>query len=113
MVSQRFLGKEIQVKVAGEVRQPVSFTLEGKEYTIAEIVAEWADHGFGSAPSGRQRWWMRHHRNYYQVRTTEGEVFEIYYDRGTSLKNTRYKKWYATRQLEAQKQPQDNASTDE
>jgi hypothetical protein len=33
------------------------------------------------------------------VKTTEGEIFEIYYDRGTSLEHPERKKWYLTRQL--------------
>ena len=99
-MSQRFLGKEIQVTVAGELRHPVSFILEGKEHAIQEILDAWPDHGFGSSPPSRKRWWLRHHRNYYTVRTNDGEVFEIYYDRGVSLEKSRYKKWYATRQLD-------------
>lgn len=98
-MSQRFLGKEIQVKVTGELRHPVSFRLEGREHAIQEILAAWPDHGFGSAPPSRKRWWLRHHRNYYRVRTTAGDIFELYYDRGVSLKNPKYRKWYASRQL--------------
>ena len=98
-MSQRFLGKEIQVTVAGELRHPVSFILEDKEHAIQEILAAWPDHGFGSSPPNRKRWWLRHHRNYYTVRTTDGKVFEIYYDRGVSMNNPKYKKWYASRQL--------------
>jgi len=50
-------------------------------------------------PLRRRKWWQRHHRNYYRVRTSQGEVFEIYYDRGTSLKHPEYRKWYLHRQL--------------
>ena len=98
---QRFFGQEIQVNVEGEVRQPVSFRLEGKDYVVGQILATWADHGFGSNPPRRRKWWQRHHRNYYRVRTTEGEVFEIYYDRGVSLKNSTYRKWYVSRRLDS------------
>ena len=97
-MSQRFFGQEIQVKVDGEVRHPVSFSLGGKDYAIGDVLATWADYGFGNAPLSHKRWWQRHHRNYYRVRTTEGEVFEIYYDRGVSLGNSKNKKWYVTRQ---------------
>jgi hypothetical protein len=106
-MSARFLSRQIQVTVEGEVRQPVSFLLEGKEYAISEILDAWADHGFGNAPPKGKRWWQRHHRNDYRVCTTEGEVFEIYYDRGVSLKNTKYRKWYVSRQLDTpQSKPQ-------
>ena len=52
-----------------------------------------------AASCTEKKWWQRHHRNYYRVRTTGGEVFEIYHDRGTNLKHPQYKKWILTRQL--------------
>ena len=103
---QRFFGQEIQVEVEREVRRSASFRLEGREYVIGEILAAWADYGFGDDPLRRKRWWQRHHRNYYTVRTTGGEVFEIYHDRGTSLKNSKYKKWYVARQMDALQEKQ-------
>ena len=90
---RHFFGQEIQVKVEGEIRHPASFRLEKRDYVIGEILQSWADYGFGGNPSQRKRWWQRHHRNYYRVRTTEGDLFEIYYDRGVSLKNSKYEKW--------------------
>ena len=95
----QFIGKQIQVTTGGEVKAPTSFLLDGREYTISEIIEDWPDYGFGRNPASRKRWWQRHHRNYYRVRTTGGEVFEIYYDRGTSLKHPEHKKWFLTRQL--------------
>ena len=99
-MAQRFFGQEIRVEVEGEVRQPVSFRLEGNEYVFGEIMAVWADYGFGSNPPARKRWWMRRYRNCYRVRTMGGEVFEIYYDRGVSMRNPKYRKWYVSRQLD-------------
>lgn len=95
----RFFGREIKVKVSEGVKAPVSFHLDDREYIIAEILQEWPDHGFGSNLLKRKRWWQRHHRNYYRVKTTTGEVFEIYYDRGTNLSHPELKKWFLTRQL--------------
>ena len=110
-MAQRFFGREIQVQVEGEVRHPVSFRLEGKDYAIREILAAWADYGFGNIPPRRKKWWLRHHRNYHRVCTSEGEVFEIYYDHGVSLKNPKYKKWYVSRQLDTlREEPQGTAS---
>lgn len=100
-MSQPFFGQEIQVNVEGELRQPASFSLQGKEHVISEILEAWADHGFGNIPLRRKHWWQRHHRNYYLVRTVEGALFEIYYDRGVSLKNPELKRWYVARQLDA------------
>jgi hypothetical protein len=89
-----FFGKEIQVVIADNIRTPKSFKLAGKEYFISEILQEWQDHGFGLTATGRRtRWWQRRHRNYYIVKTSEGEVFEIYYDRGTNLNHPERKKW--------------------
>jgi hypothetical protein len=66
---------------------------------IADILEAWQDYGFGKSPMRRKRWWQRHHRNYYRVRTTEGELFEIYYDRGTRLEHAKSERWFLYRQL--------------
>ena len=95
-MAQHYFGKQVQVETDGDLRAPVAFTLDGRKYTIAEVVAAWPDYGFGKNPEARPRWWQRHHRNYYRVRTSDNEVFEIYYDRGTSPKNPELKKWYLT-----------------
>lgn len=70
----QFLGREIKVTTGGELKEPVSFRLGDREYQVAEIVEVWHDHGFGAPSPYRKRWWQRHHRNYYQVKTTGGEV---------------------------------------
>ena len=70
----KFIGREIKVTVSG-------------------------DYGFGMSQLRRTKWWQRHHRNYYRVKTTQGEVFEIYYDRGTKLEHPERKKWFLYRQL--------------
>jgi len=98
-MAPQFFSQEIQVTVSGEVRVPVSFRHGDREYVISDIVKTWYDHGFGGSSLRRHRWWQRRHRNYYQVKTTEGEVFEIYYDRGTNLKYPERKKWFLYRQL--------------
>ena len=95
----QFFGREIEVTVSGEVKVPVSFRLGELEYVITEILESWPDYGFGSNTLRRKRWWQRHHRNYYRVKTTGGEIFEIYYDRGTNLSRPEFKKWILHRQL--------------
>ena len=97
--ARRYFGKQIEVAMKGEPRRPVSFRLDDKLHVIDEILVAWPDHGFGASSDKRNRWWQRRHRNYYQVRTTDEEVFEIYYDRGVSLKHPRYRKWYVTRRM--------------
>jgi len=98
-MAPQFFGQEIEVTVSGEVKVPVSFQLGEQEYVILEIIEAWQDHGFGRDSSRRHRWWQRHHRNYYRVKTTQGEIFEIYYDRGTSLEQAKRQKWFLHRQL--------------
>jgi hypothetical protein len=96
---QQFIGRDIRVMVAGELKTPVSFTLDKREYSIAEILDSWQDYGFGRINPGRKRWWQRRHRNYYHVKTTDGEVYEIYYDRGITLEHPELKKWFLTKKL--------------
>ena len=97
---QRFFGKQIEVTTEGEMPQPAAFQIDDQRYEIDEIILSWADTSYGSRQSQRQaRWWQRHHRTYYRVTTTDGKRFEIYHDRGTSLKNPKYRKWYVTREL--------------
>ena len=99
-MAPQFFGREVKVTVSGEVKAPISFRLDDREYVISEILLAWQDHGFGPTAAGRKkRWWERRHRNYYRVKTTEGEVFEIYYDRGTSMKYPERRKWFLHRQL--------------
>ena len=96
----KFFGQEIQVTTTGEVKVPAAFKLADREYIVSEIVQEWQDHGFGPTAVGRRnRWWQRRHRNYYLVKTSEGELFEIYHDRGTNLKHPELRKWILHRQL--------------
>ncbi len=89
-----FIGREIQVHCEGSVKIPVAFRLDDREYQVEAIVDEWQDWGFGK--TDRQRnWRTRHHRNYYRVRTTEGELFEIYCDRPQPTRI----RWYAYKRL--------------
>lgn len=100
MGETRFFGRQIEVVTGGEIKVPVSFRFDGKDYDVAEIIESWPDYGFGRSVTGRKRWFQRHHRNYYRVRTSEGEIYEMYYDRGTKLTHPEHKKWSLTRRLE-------------
>ena len=96
---RRYFGKRIEVTVTGDVQRPASFTLDGVSHLVAEILFYWQDYGFGKASDRRHTWRQRHHRNYYRVRTTDDEVFEMYHDRGTPSDNPKYRRWYLTRQF--------------
>jgi hypothetical protein len=95
---EQFFGREIKVITGGEVRTPVSFTLDGREHTVREVLESWQDAGFGHSETSRT-WRTRHHRSYFRVETVEGEVYEMYFDRGTSLRHPQFRKWYLTRRL--------------
>ena len=99
-MAPQFFGRQINVTTKGEVKVPVSFCLDDREYTIADILDSWHDYGFGKSPAQRKRrWWQRHHRSYFRVKTTEGEVFEIYFDRGTKLEQIKRNMWFLARQI--------------
>ena len=103
-MSSQFIGKDIKVTTEGEIKNPVSFVMDGREYIIAEIEEAWPDSSFGRVPRDRRKWWQRRHRNYFRVRTTDDEVYEIYYDRGINLEHPQFKKWFLTRRY-GRKQP--------
>jgi len=96
---ERFFGKEIKVTTGEGVKEPLSFTLDGREYTVKEVVDFWPDYGF-SAGETSKTWRTRHHRNYYRVKTTGDEIYEMYYDRGTNLKHPEFRRWFLTRRLQ-------------
>ena len=98
-MTPQFFGRQISVTTEGEVKIPVSFRLDEREYAIAEVLDSWHDYGFGKSPARRKRWWQRRHRTYFRVKTTAGEVYEIYFDRGTRLEHIKRNMWFLSRQL--------------
>jgi hypothetical protein len=97
-VPRRFFGKLIKVQQHEETRAPVFFAFDGEQHDIQDVMLSWQD--FGMPNDGRKHTWIqRHHRNYYRVRTTKGETYEIYYDRGVSMNSPKHMKWYVTKQL--------------
>ena len=95
---ERFFGTEIKVVTTGEVKMPESFILDGWEYQVKEVLEVWYDSGFGNSETSCT-WRTRHHRSYYRLETTDGEVYELYFDRGTNLRHPQYRKWYVTQRL--------------
>ena len=76
-----FYCEEIEVESEGVPRRPVAFKWRGGLHQIDEIIDSWQDWGFGPTAPSTKEFRFRRHRNRYQVRTTSGEVFEIYLDR--------------------------------
>lgn len=79
----RFIGEKIDVQTSGDIKQPVSLVWHDQVYQVSEIIASWFDWGF-SAAAVQKNWRTRRHRNYFRLRTTSGEIFEIYLDRPPS-----------------------------
>ena len=90
---RRFFGQLISVEQDPETRDPVSFSFKDESHDVVQIMASWHDYDF-PRDGRRHTWRQRHHRNYYRVRTAEGRSFEIYYDRGVSMDNPDYMRWY-------------------
>ena len=89
---------EERIEVGVEARpsglqEPAFFTWRGRRYEVRRIVSAWVDKGFAAGEVTR-RWWRRRHRNYYRVQADDGQVYEIYLDRGGSKRD-----WYLARVL--------------
>lgn len=95
-MSPQFISEQIRVTTDGEIKQPISFAWKGTEYRVTEILLSWFDWGFPPGASQRD-WRTRRHRNYYRVRTSSGEVFEIYLDRATPSGSS---EWYLYQRLD-------------
>jgi len=82
-----FVGEPIEVEGDG-VRGPRRFTWRGRTYEVAEIERAWHDRGQPSTVL-KPSWRTRRHRNCFDLRTSTGERFRIYLDRGTRLDSRR------------------------
>ena len=99
-----FIGKAIEVELGeGEMPSPVGFRLGKKEHRVTEVLQRWEEQGFGQQIPGHLERRSQGQRVYYRVRTSEGEVYELYVDRQTSrrLGKRRQEKsrWFAHRRI--------------
>ena len=78
-----FHSEQIEVVRGGKSKEPTSFIWKRKDYKIKEILESWADWGFPPGSPKKKSWRLRHHRNYYKIKTEDGKIFEIYFDRKT------------------------------
>jgi hypothetical protein len=76
-----FICEKIEVEYDTQNLSIKSFVWKDKEYKITEILSAWQDWNFSEALAGKRTWIQRHHRNYFRVKTSNGEVFELYMDR--------------------------------
>jgi hypothetical protein len=99
-----FIGKPIEVELSEDAaRVPVAFRLGGKEHKVADVLQRWEEHGFGQAIPGHGDWRSPPQRVYYRLRTTEGEVYEVYVDwlptRRQGRRRQEKSKWFAYRRI--------------
>ena len=88
MGMNRFIDEPVEVELSGEIPQPVSFRWRGQDYTVLEVLQTWSDWHFGEG-SHRRSWRNRRHRNYFRVRTAQGQ-FELYLDRAATVSSDRW-----------------------
>ncbi|MGQ9546932.1 MAG: DUF6504 family protein [Dehalococcoidia bacterium] len=84
-----FYCEPIQVETNQGLHFPAAFTWRGKRHVVCELVQAWQDWGFGRSQLRNKNWRLRHHRNYFVVRTDSDEVFKIYCDRGAKMSSPR------------------------
>lgn len=89
MKAPYFYCEPIQVETSDKLWWPAAFSWRGRRYLVSEVIQDWQDWGFGGSDIRKKTWRSRHHRNYFLVKTDSGEVFKIYYDRGTKSDSRR------------------------
>lgn len=89
MKSPQFYCEPIEVETGDRLHWPAALTWRGHRYLISEVIKSWQDWGFGGSAVRKKTWRLRHHRNYFLVKTDSNEVFKIYHDRGTKIGSRR------------------------
>lgn len=115
----RFIGAPVEViydrPPALEKRPgpPDGFVWEGRMYRVVAVLQEWHDYhlrgkslafyvkerGSYRAKAAERRGTWGVGRDYYRVRTAEGEVFDLYYDRAPQGPGERKGEWFLWRQI--------------
>lgn len=89
---------------------PDVFTWRGQAYAVAELLNEWRDYGRRGRMAGnmqpehamraaeRGSWGVG--RFFYRVRTADGLIFDLYYDRAPKGARDRKGAWFLFREME-------------
>lgn len=89
MIMGELIAENIEVtfeqRMGGKL--PVAFRWRGEDYEIHQVLEMWEEHGMGKAPLRRPHWWQRRHRVHYIVKLKDGDIYEIYWDRGSKKKD--------------------------
>jgi len=75
-----FIGEKIEVEKKRLLLDPLRFTWRGQTHEVIEILDEHVDIGHGALPVRAINGITRHHRRYFVVKDSAGDVFEIYLD---------------------------------
>ena len=81
---------DVSAMTRGEPGLPRKFVWRGKEYEVAEIVEKWKDTGPCWSGSGER--YVRKH--WFRLRTTDGSVMKIYFERQARSKAEAKKRWW-------------------
>ncbi len=113
----RFIGEPVEVHfnqppaLEKKPGPPDSFTWRGETFIIAEILSEWHDyarHGRmarnmtaeHSRRAGQRGSWGVG-QDYYRIQTSNGRIFDLYYDRAPKSVDQRKGAWFLDRELES------------
>lgn len=92
---------------------PTSIYWREEEFSIIEIISEWHDYqrrgrmgknikpGHASTAKFRGSWGVG--QDYYRIKTNQGRIFDIYFDRAPQDANHRKGNWFIYRELKLQK----------
>jgi hypothetical protein len=78
------------VMVTGAPALPDRFRWRDNEYTVAEVLKTWKESGPDKYPSGQM--YLRKH--WFKVRTTDGAIMTIYFERQPRSKRDDKKRWW-------------------
>jgi len=76
-----FIDEPIEVEYDSIQFGPTAFVWRSARYQVAQVLEAWQDWRTPASAPHARGWRHRRHRNYYTVRTTDGQVFELYLDR--------------------------------
>jgi hypothetical protein len=93
-----FIGENIEVDTVPSSPRPRSFRWRGEIHIVAEVIDERVDTGYGSLPVHSRTWYNRRHRRYFDVKDTNGEIFEMYMD----YAHRRHPSWWLVKKLKPQ-----------
>jgi len=82
-----FIDEPIAVESEELTTAPKSFVWRDVRYEVAEVVKMWQDWHTPPFADHARSWINRRHRNCFVVRTTDGQLFEMYLDRGSGKRD--------------------------